>query len=43
MAWDRNDFMAAGLILAIIILAVIIGLYVSGAWNPSIDTVFPFK
>lgn len=43
MPWDRNDYAAAGLILALIIMGIMIGLYLSGFWNPIINTVFPFR
>ena len=43
MAWGKNDFMAAGMIIIIISVAVIVGLYVSGNFNPSVNTVYPFR
>lgn len=42
MAWDRNDFIAAGLIILLGILSVLITAYLLGVL-PSIDTIFNFE
>jgi len=42
LVWNKNDYLAAGLIITIIVVAVLIGLNIAGVFNPNINTAFPF-
>jgi hypothetical protein len=41
MPWDKDDYLAAGLIGSIIIISLIVALYFLGI-IPKVDTIFPF-
>jgi len=40
---NRDDWLAVLLVIAILVIAVALGLYLSGSWRPDVNnTVFPF-
>lgn len=43
MAWGRGDFLAAGMIITILIIATLLVLSMLGAGNPTNNSVFPFR
>jgi hypothetical protein len=43
LAWDKNDWMAAILVLFILAVGIMITTYLLGLWSPVINDVFPFQ
>lgn len=43
MAWGRSDFLAAGMILTIIIIGILIAANMLGVFSINNNSVFPFR
>lgn len=43
MAWNKSDYLAAGIIIFIAAMAILLAAYMTGAWSPTNNTMFPFK
>ena len=43
MAWNKSDYLAAGIIIFIAVIAFLLAAYMTGTWSPTNNSLFPFK